>query len=221
MQNDTVFMRTTRGPAARARDLPARRRRLPRPARVPQGFDARRARPVRRVPRRPRHARQRDRHRRGRRQVDLSVRAGHDPLLPGRGADPQQRADVHALQAAGPRLRARATSPSSSSRRCTAPAATACWWARRRRPRSARRSATASSPAPEKYIAQPTLALSTCPTFVGAGIAPRHIDLRPYVLSGADIDLVPGGLTRVALREGSLVVNSSQGGGTKDTWVLA
>jgi len=56
---------------------------------------------------------------------------------------------------------------------------------------------------------------------VGAGIAPRHIDLRPYVLSGADIDLVPGGLTRVALREGSLVVNSSQGGGTKDTWVLA
>jgi len=74
---------------------------------------------------------------------------------------------------------------------------------------------------PEKYVAQPTLALSTCPTFVGAGIAPRHIDLRPYVLSGTDIDLVPGGLTRVALREGSLVVNSSQGGGTKDTWVLA
>ena len=75
--------------------------------------------------------------------------------------------------------------------------------------------------APERYIAQPTLALSTCPTFVGAGVAPRHIDLRPYVLSGADVDLVPGGLTRVALREGSLVVNSSQGGGTKDTWVLA
>ena len=57
--------------------------------------------------------------------------------------------------------------------------------------------------------------------FVEAGLAPRHIDLRPYVLSGTDIDLVPGGLTRVALREGSLVVNSSQGGGTKDTWVLA
>jgi len=74
---------------------------------------------------------------------------------------------------------------------------------------------------PERYIAQPTLALSTCPTFVGAGIAPRHIDLRPYVLSGSDISLVPGGLTRVALREGSLVVNSSQGGGTKDTWILA
>jgi uncharacterized circularly permuted ATP-grasp superfamily protein len=73
---------------------------------------------------------------------------------------------------------------------------------------------------PERYIAQPTLALSTCPTFVDAGIAPRHIDLRPFVLSGEEVQLVPGGLTRVALREGSLVVNSSQGGGTKDTWVL-
>ncbi|MDR0717466.1 MAG: circularly permuted type 2 ATP-grasp protein [Azoarcus sp.] len=73
---------------------------------------------------------------------------------------------------------------------------------------------------PERYIAQPTLALSTCPTFVDAGVAPRHIDLRPFVLSGEEVQLVPGGLTRVALREGSLVVNSSQGGGTKDTWVL-
>jgi uncharacterized circularly permuted ATP-grasp superfamily protein len=73
---------------------------------------------------------------------------------------------------------------------------------------------------PDKYIAQPTLALSACPTFVEAGIAPRHIDLRPFVLSGKDINMVPGGLCRVALREGSLVVNSSQGGGTKDTWIL-
>jgi len=73
---------------------------------------------------------------------------------------------------------------------------------------------------PANFIAQPTLALSTCPTYVEAGIAPRHIDLRPYVLSGKQISIVPGGLTRVALREGSLVVNSSQGGGTKDTWVL-
>jgi uncharacterized circularly permuted ATP-grasp superfamily protein len=73
---------------------------------------------------------------------------------------------------------------------------------------------------PANYIAQPTLALSTCPTFCGADIAPRHVDLRPYVLSGKHVTLVPGGLTRVALREGSLVVNSSQGGGTKDTWVL-
>jgi uncharacterized circularly permuted ATP-grasp superfamily protein len=73
---------------------------------------------------------------------------------------------------------------------------------------------------PEGYIAQPTLALSNCPTFVDAGVAPRHIDLRPFVLSGKSISIVPGGLTRVALKEGSLVVNSSQGGGTKDTWVL-
>lgn len=73
---------------------------------------------------------------------------------------------------------------------------------------------------PDHYIAQPTLSLSTCPTFVGSGVAPRHIDLRPFVLSGKDVRMVPGGLTRVALKEGSLVVNSSQGGGTKDTWVL-
>ncbi|ANT62166.1 hypothetical protein AYJ57_17195 [Salipiger sp. CCB-MM3] len=74
---------------------------------------------------------------------------------------------------------------------------------------------------PENYIAQPTLALSACPTFVEEGIAPRHVDLRPYCLVGENIELVPGGLTRVALTEGSLVVNSSQGGGVKDTWVLA
>ncbi|HWU33773.1 MAG TPA: circularly permuted type 2 ATP-grasp protein [Methylovorus sp.] len=73
---------------------------------------------------------------------------------------------------------------------------------------------------PANYIAQPTLALSTCPTLVEQGIAPRHVDLRPFVLSGKTVTLVPGALCRVALREGSLVVNSSQGGGTKDTWVL-
>jgi uncharacterized circularly permuted ATP-grasp superfamily protein len=76
--------------------------------------------------------------------------------------------------------------------------------------------------APKNFIAQPTLALSTCPTCVEAGVAPRHVDLRPFVLSGSDrTRIVPGGLTRVALKHGSLVVNSSQGGGTKDTWVLA
>ncbi|MGV8897964.1 MAG: circularly permuted type 2 ATP-grasp protein [Burkholderiaceae bacterium] len=73
---------------------------------------------------------------------------------------------------------------------------------------------------PEGYIAQPTLALSACPTYVESGVAPRHIDLRPFVLSGKTVSMVPGGLTRVALQEGSLVVNSSQGGGTKDTWIL-
>jgi uncharacterized circularly permuted ATP-grasp superfamily protein len=74
---------------------------------------------------------------------------------------------------------------------------------------------------PGNYIAQPTLALSTVPTFVDEGVAPRHVDLRPYCLVGERIELVPGGLTRVALTDGSLVVNSSQGGGVKDTWVLA
>ena len=74
---------------------------------------------------------------------------------------------------------------------------------------------------PDNYIAQPTLALSTVPAFVEEGLAPRHVDLRPFVLSGADrVRIVPGGLTRVAMKKGSLVVNSSQGGGTKDTWVL-
>ncbi len=73
---------------------------------------------------------------------------------------------------------------------------------------------------PSNYIAQPTLALSTVPTFTASGMAPRHVDLRPFVLSGDRVRVTPGGLTRVALKKGSLVVNSSQGGGTKDTWVL-
>ena len=74
---------------------------------------------------------------------------------------------------------------------------------------------------PANFIAQPTLSLSTCPTSFPGGVGPRHVDLRPFVLSGADgVRVVPGGLTRVALKEGSLVVNSSQGGGTKDTWVV-
>jgi len=73
---------------------------------------------------------------------------------------------------------------------------------------------------PDKFIAQPTLCLSACPTLIDGEIAPRHVDLRPYVLAGETTTVVPGGLTRVALKDGSLVVNSSQGGGTKDTWVL-
>jgi len=73
---------------------------------------------------------------------------------------------------------------------------------------------------PRNYIAQPTINLSTAPCFVDGTIEPRHVDLRPYVVYGENITIVPGGLTRVALRKGSLVVNSSQGGGSKDTWVL-
>ena len=73
---------------------------------------------------------------------------------------------------------------------------------------------------PRNYIAQPTLSLSQSPCFIDERIEPRHVDLRPYVLFGERVTVVPGGLTRVALRKGSLVVNSSQGGGSKDTWVL-
>jgi uncharacterized circularly permuted ATP-grasp superfamily protein len=73
---------------------------------------------------------------------------------------------------------------------------------------------------PRNYIAQPTLQLSCAPSFIDGGIESRHVDLRPFILSGQEINIVPGGLTRVALRRGSLVVNSSQGGGSKDTWVL-
>ena len=73
---------------------------------------------------------------------------------------------------------------------------------------------------PRNYMAQPTISLSRVPTIVGDRIEGRHVDLRPYVLYGKDIYVQPGGLTRVALPKGSLVVNSSQGGGSKDTWVL-
>ena len=73
---------------------------------------------------------------------------------------------------------------------------------------------------PAGFIAQPTLDLSTAPTLTDGGIAGRHVDLRPYVITGKETRLIPGGLTRVALKEGSLVVNSSQGGGSKDTWVI-
>jgi len=74
---------------------------------------------------------------------------------------------------------------------------------------------------PRNYIAQPTLALSRVPTIVDDHFEGRHVDLRPYVLCGREISVLPGGLTRVAMKKGSLVVNSSQGGGSKDTWVLA
>jgi len=73
---------------------------------------------------------------------------------------------------------------------------------------------------PRNYIAQPTLAFSRAPCLIGNHLEPRHVDLRPYILFGDKVNIVPGGLTRVALERGSLVVNSSQGGGSKDTWVL-
>ena len=100
-------------------------------------------------------------------------------------------------------------------------AATACSSARTP-PRAEREEFAARIQAnPRNYIAQPTLALSRVPTIVDDHFEGRHVDLRPYVLCGKDIYVLPGGLTRVAMRKGSLVVNSSQGGGSKDTWVLA
>ena len=73
---------------------------------------------------------------------------------------------------------------------------------------------------PRNYIAQPMVGISTVPTVVGRNLEARHVDLRPFILSGAEIQVTAGGLTRVALRKGSLVVNSSQGGGSKDTWIV-
>ena len=104
----------------------------------------------------------------------------------------------------------------------TARAATACWSARPRRKAEIEAFRAALKAEPDRYIAQPTLALSTVPIHTDSGMAPRHVDFRPFVLTGANgVTIVPGGLTRVALRKGSLVVNSSQGGGTKDSFVLA
>ena len=137
-----------------------------------------------------------------------------------RGAHPQERADLALPRAAGSVIRAR---QSRRSRRQGSP------WLRRLRhaDRPAATKATIEAfrdklkREPEGFIAQPTLALSTCPTCTASGLAPRHVDLRPFVLTGSNhVTIVPGGLTRVALKEGSLVVNSSQGGGTKDTWIL-
>jgi uncharacterized circularly permuted ATP-grasp superfamily protein len=108
-----------------------------------------------------------------------------------------------------------------SSKPPTNRAATACWSARIRPRRSARSSRRSMKANPRNYIAQPTLALSRVPTIVRDHFEGRHVDLRPYILYGKEIFVLPGGLTRVALKKGSLVVNSSQGGGSKDTWVLA
>ena len=108
-----------------------------------------------------------------------------------------------------------------SSRRPTNRAATACWWARTRPKQQRAEFAEKVKANPRNYIAQPTLALSRVPTICGDHFEGRHVDLRPYILYGKEIFVLPGGLTRVALKKGSLVVNSSQGGGSKDTWVLA
>ena len=100
------------------------------------------------------------------------------------------------------------------------PVVTVCWWARMPAPTERNAFAERIKANPRDYMAQPTISLSRVPTIIDDHFEGRHVDLRPYILYGEDIYVLPGGLTRVALRKGSLVVNSSQGGGSKDTWVL-
>ena len=165
-------------------------------------------------------ARQCRRHRHRRRQGGLQLHAGDREILSRRRAAIEERADLALPRGRASRLCAR---PSARTRGQGS--------ARFRRLRHADRTGGSKvaieqfraklKTAPKNFIAQPTLALSTCPTCVEQGVAPRHVDLRPFVLTGSNgTRIVPGGLTRVAMKEGSLVVNSSQGGGTKDTWVL-
>ena len=112
------------------------------------------------------------------------------------------------------------TSTSWWSRRSTARAATGCSSARPRQGEQREEFARKIEANPKGYIGQPTIALSQHPTYVDGRLEGRHVDLRPFILYGEEIKVLAGGLTRVALPRGSLVVNSSQGGGTKDTWVL-
>ena len=192
VDDDTVYMRTTGGPQR----VDVIYRRIDDDFLDPQAFrpDSMLGVPglVSAYRARPRDACQRRRHRRRRRQVDLSLRAGDDPLLPRRGAAARQRAHLAAAQPRGSRLHAGAPGRAGGQGS-----------ARLRRLRhadrphqlpsaSARPIASASSTRPDKFIAQPTLSLSTCPIFVDQGVAPRHIDLRPFVLSGKDVVMVSG-----------------------------
>ena len=149
------------------------------PAGVPAGLDAGRAGAARGLPRGPHHHRQRHRHRRRGRQVHLSLRAGDDPLLPGQEPMLGNVQTWMLRRPGGPATTCSTICPSSWSRKSTARAATACSSARRPPRRRSRTSAGRIIAAPERYIAQPTLALSTCPTFAAQGLRPRHIDLRP------------------------------------------
>ena len=207
---------------ARRRHLPPHRRRLPRPGGVPQRLDARRARPDGGGPRRQRHDRERRRQRRRRRQGGLRLRARPHPLLPGRGADP---ARTSTPTSCGTRTSARRCSTGSTSwwsSRSPSRAATACSSARTASDEEleafarAHRGRTRAATSPRRSCRSRGTRRSSTTTSRAATST-----CGPFVLSGERIEVIPGGLTRVALRKGSLVVNSSQGGGSKDTWVLA
>jgi hypothetical protein len=207
------------GPAAGRRHLPQDRRRLPRPGRVPARLDARRPRPGRRLPRGQRRPRQLDRHRRRRRQGDLRLRPEGDQVLPRPGPDPPEREHLPRLRARRPEVHPGEHGEPGrevgerGGRLRDADRARLDQGGGRGVPREGRREpAQLHRPGPDHALALAHL--------VRHGLEGRHIDLRPYVLCGEKTVVTPGGLTRVALRKGSLVVNSSQGGGSKDTWVL-
>ena len=210
------------GPRAGARDLPPGRRRVPRPGALPGRLAARLPGPDRRGPGRQRHARQRGRQRRRRRQARLHLPARPDPLLPRRGAGPPQRRHLAAGRRRRPARRCSTGSTSWCSSRSTAPAARASSSARRASRAELDELRAKVLADPRAWIAQPVVQLSTVPTFVDGRLGARHVDLRPFAVNDGDrVWVLPGGLTRVALAEGELIVNSSRGGGSKDTWVLA
>ena len=176
------------GSAARRRDLSPHRRRLPRSARLPAGFGPRRAGPHR-APIRPATSRSPTRSA----PASPTTRPSTATCRRSCASSPARSRSSRTCRpgAAGRRRRSPTSSitcPSSSSRRSTAPAATACSSARTRRSARSMTSPASSGTRPDGFIAQPTLALSTCPTFVASGVAPRHVDLRPFVLTGADDD---------------------------------
>ncbi len=216
VHDNVVYMRTTAG----LRRVDVIYRRVDDDFLDPLVFRARlepgRARPLQRLPRRQRRARQRHRHRRRRRQGALRLRARDHPLLSGRRADPAERRDLSAGRRAQQReyvlehldeLVVKAVGESGGYGMLIGPHSTA-------EQREEFRQRIVADP--RNYIAQPTLALSRAPCFIDGKVEARHVDLRPYILYGDRINIVPGGLTRVALRRGSLVVNSSQGGGSKE-----
>ena len=220
VEDGYLYMRTTQGPRAPRRPLSAHRRHLSRSADLPSAVVARRAGPDGPLSRRARHHRQRAGRRHRRRQGGLRLRAGDHPVLHRPAADPAERADLALLRSEGALLRPANILPelvvkevhgSGGYGMLVGPTASTA------RDRGFPRKA--QGPPGELHRPADARALHL-PVVDAAGIAPRHVDLRPYVLVGDRVRIVPGGLTRVALKKGSLVVNSSQGGGTKDTWVL-
>ena len=221
VHDNVVYMRTTGGPRRVDVDLPPCRRRLPRPVGVPRRLAARRGRHLQRVPRRQRRRHERRRHWRRGRQGALRLRAGNHQVLHGRGADPARTSrrgcctgttdrayvldhlDELVVKAVGESGRLRdADRPAEHRGRA------------RGVPRIASRPTRATTSRSRRWRCR------AAPCFIDDQVQARHVDLRPYILCGDRVTIVPGGLTRVALRKGSLVVNSSQGGGSKDTWVL-